>query len=154
MKRIIPVAILVIAAICGVSLWVARGSSSGRPLIVTFLGRTNNLYSLLGITNRSRHDMAFKVEVEALGPRGWGPIRYNMDRANSSAGGWLGGCSNTLIRVTAPEKDARLYLTYQRVPTQMENYISWTLAPLGIGSPLQPHSRTVLIYPDNSDGKP
>lgn len=152
MKRIIPIAIVAIAAIFAVLLWVGRGSSRGGPLVATFLGRTNNLYSLLDITNRSRHDMAFKVEVQELGPRGWGPIGYKGP--NSVPGGWLGGCSNTLIKVAAPEKDARLYLTYARVPTQIEKYISWRLASLGIRSPLRPHNRTVLIYPDNSDGKP
>ncbi len=152
MKRIGIGIALFILGVTVTCVWLAHGGSRTGSLQAGFIGRTNVAgggYSVLGLTNRTSRDVAFKVEVQALGPQGWGNVLYNTEGPNSVCTGWIGGHSNALVQVAAPERDVRFCLTYERVPNRLENYISWSLVALRMKPPFPPHSMTVLLSPGN-----
>ncbi len=154
MRRYWPVAVLVLAAAGLLAVWLGRSSGRAGPLTVTFLGSSNPNstlgYSTLEITNRSSQAFAYLLEVETQGSAGWGTIRYQRDdplAPQTSIAGWVSGGSNALLQIAAPQNRLRYVFRYQRVPSRLENYVSWTLASVGIRSPFAPRKNTVLIYP-------
>ena len=155
MKRYAPVVAVLLVAIAGVFFLLALdGSSQNGSLVVVFLSQTNAnatvSYAILGLTNRSSYPVAYKVDVEALGRGGWGPIRYNprdLQHPDTSCAGWLGRGSNALVELAGPQESVRFCVSYQRVPSRMENHISWALTSLRITYPLNPRMKTLLVYP-------
>lgn len=126
-------------------------SRRGQPLVVTYLYHTNTVNghgtAILRVQNRTPRDYAFTVDTESLVDRKWGQIVYRNGDLNSSCSGFVGGGSNILVQVRAPEENERFFLRYSMVPSQLENHASWALTRAGIKYPFGAKDQTIVIYP-------
>ncbi len=155
MKRLLPILLIVVGLVCATSVWLAYKGSGGGPLDFKVVGRTNDAVgvscAVVVISNRASRAFAYTLDVQSLGRDGWEQLAQNLQARSGtafSAAGWLGGGSNVLVQVAVPEKQTRFYLSYRRVPTSVENLVSWTLGAVGIRSPLSPRRNEMLVYPE------
>jgi hypothetical protein len=132
-------------------IWIQLHRSQSGPLVGTYLYHTNTVNghgtAILRVENRSRRGYAFKVETDHLEDSVWGRIAYPGGSLNSSCAGFVGGESNILVQVHAPDKDERFCITYCRIPSRLENYASWTVTWTGMRYPFGPKDKTIFIYP-------
>jgi hypothetical protein len=140
-------------------LWFARRAPLPAPLAATYLGCSNVQagfgVALLEITNRSRRDYTLSVQTETVGNRGWEPMGRAVYRSGSgpqtSYEGWVGAHSNLVLQILAPEQGERFRLTYQPVPTKLENDVSWTLVSFGFRHVFaQPRDKALVVYPERN----
>jgi hypothetical protein len=149
---------LLLAALVFVCLGVFMHPGPGAPLTARYLYHTNvangHGVAFLQIRNLSQRDISFKVDSQSLVDQRWVSILYHLNSPgpNSSFSGWLGPRSNVVIQVAAQEKDERFCLSYCRVPTRPENYLSWGLTWVGLSSPFAQKETTVFIYPGQNQG--
>ncbi len=152
MKRLArtwPLLIGLAAALCA---WLALRSTRDGPLLVRCATRTAGTASPgsyeVQITNLSSHAYAYGVETEALVGQSWTVIRpRGLERYNSTTCGWLPGHSQCTVQITAPDSQTRFELNYERVPTRVENWVSWAFTWAGVKYPLSPRSRHLTVYP-------
>jgi hypothetical protein len=116
-----------------------------------FVCRTNTLICLVLLTNKSVPPLTYTATAETrLGAAGWARVQSGEASANNSCSGWVGGHSNLTIQVFAPEKDSRISISYERVPSRVENWITWTFSSVRIRPPFRPTRHTMFIYPEEA----
>jgi hypothetical protein len=144
---------LLLVALIFVCLWGSLHPGPSVPLTARYLYHTNiangHGVAFLEISNRSLREFSYTVDSELFVDQRWGRLLYHLNSSgpNSSCSGWLEPRSNVVVQVAAPEKDERFCLSYCRVPTRPENYLSWCFTWVGVRYPFAQKETTIFIYP-------